>query len=97
MWLFRKPPVLVTQYYDPAINEIRDPAVRELLSRLQGRCDQLEREQAYFTNIANEMRERLQWTVQLPHSPFEEGDRVAREIATGATGKGLKLKPPEGV
>lgn len=95
MWPFHtKPPHRVTQFYDPTVEEIRDPALREHVSRLNGRCDQLAREQAYFTNLVNELRERLMWTTQREGSPFTEGDRVAREIATAATQGSLKLEPP---
>lgn len=93
-WLNRKPPQRLTAFHDPAIAEIRDPALREHVSRLNGRCDQLAREQAYFTNIVNELRERLTWTTQRDGSPFAEGDRVAREIAAAATQGPLKLEPP---
>ncbi len=86
----------MTRFYDPAIAAIRDPAARELLSRLQGRCDQLQREQDYVKNVAEEIRERLTWMVQLPGSPFEVGDRVAKEIAAATReDRPLKLEAPE--
>jgi hypothetical protein len=88
MFGFKRKP-RATEYLDPLVAAVRDPAAQEALSRLQGRCDQLEREQAYCKNNLAEIRERLVWTVQIPDSPFERGDRVAREIESG-------VKPPDG-
>jgi len=93
MWPF-KPKPHQTTFYDPKVTAIGDPAVREWVSRLVGRCDQLDREVAYCENVLNELRERLAWTAPLPGSPFTEGDRVARDIATMSKG-GPKLEPPD--
>lgn len=95
MGWFRKTTFQQTRFFDPAVAAIRDPALREHVSRLNGRCDQLAREQAYFTNLVNELRERLTWTTQREGSPFTEGDRIAREIAAASGHQPLKLEPPE--
>jgi hypothetical protein len=94
MWPFKRR-LQATTYYDPKVNAIADPAVREWVSRLVGRCDQLDRENAYVQNVCNELRERLTWTTQREGSPFAEGDRIAREIARGQQNVPLTLDKPD--
>lgn len=95
MWPFRaRPPA--TQFFDPKVTAIADPALREWVSRLVGRCDQADREIAYCENTLAELRERLAWTTPLPGSPFTEGDRVARDLARMTKGEApLTLDRPD--
>jgi hypothetical protein len=91
MWPFRQRYQAHTYFYDPDIGAIRDPAVREWVSRVLGLITQLDGRVAYVENNLSEIRERLTWTTQLDGSPFTEGDRIARGIAGG------EKAPPEGV
>lgn len=94
MWPFTRKPTQPrrTVFYDPLVEEIRDPAAREWASRVLGLINQLEGRVAFVENNLHELRERLTWTSQLDGSPFTEGDRIARGIAAGVPVDGAGLQ-----
>lgn len=69
-----------TQFNDPAVAAIRDPAVQVVVAELTGHVAQLRGQVAALENQVRELTDRLPWTVLKPDNPYDRNAVMARGI-----------------